>query len=219
MTTTTIRVVLVDDDALVRAGLRLLLGGTGQIEIVGEARDGAEGIDAYLRWRPDVLLMDIRMPRLDGISATQQLLAREPDACVLMLTTFDTDDMILDALRAGARGFLLKDTPPEKFVDGVLAVAHGEQALSPSVVRLLLEGVRRSTPAEARGPARELTARLTGRERDVADAVSLGLSNAEIAASLHLGLPTVKAYVSRAMSKVGATNRVQLALLVRDAQT
>lgn len=226
-----IRVVLIDDDALVRAGLRLILGGAPDIEIVAEAGDGIEGVAAVERHSPDVVLMDIRMPRRDGLEATRLLLADEARAAhtkevrVIVLTTFDADDMVVQALRAGASGFLLKDTEPARLVDAVRAVAAGEPILSPSVTATLITHVAAAAPAP-RAPApdevrREAAAArlalLTDREREVALAIARGLSNAEISRDIYLSIPTVKAHVSRILTKLEADNRVQIAITVHDA--
>ena len=217
----TVRVVLVDDDALVRAGLRMILGGSAEIEVVGEAGDGVEGVELVQRLRPDVVLMDIRMPRRDGLEATRLVLGPSGDGAlrpprVLVLTTFDTDDMVLQALRIGAAGFLLKDTPPAQIVDAVLGVAAGAPVLSPSVTAQLIARVSQDADPRVAAAQRRL-ATLTDREREVAVAIGRGLSNAEIAVELYMGVPTVKAHVSRLLSKLGADNRVQVALTVHDA--
>lgn len=213
-----LRVVLVDDDPMVRTGLRLLLGGASGLEVVGEGADGLDVVELVHRHHPDVVLMDIRMPQRDGITATRDLLARWPELVVLVLTTFDADDLVVEALRAGARGFLLKDTPPEQLVSAVRDVASGLHALSPAVTALLVSQVAACSPHDARvQAAQSALAALTPRERDVADAVADGLSNAEIAHRLFLSVPTVKAHVSRVMAKLGAENRVQVAIRVHDA--
>ena len=217
----TVRVVLVDDDALVRAGLRMILGGSPAIEVVGEAGDGVEGVDVVRRLRPDVVLMDIRMPRRDGLEATRIVLGQNGDGAlrpprVLVLTTFDTDDMVLQALAIGANGFLLKDTPPAQIVEAVLGVAAGAPMLSPSVTAQLIARVSQDADPRVAAAQRRL-ATLTDREREVAVAIGRGLSNAEIADELVMGVPTVKAHVSRLLAKLGADNRVQVALTVHDA--
>ncbi|MEL7978228.1 response regulator transcription factor [Isoptericola sp. F-RaC21] len=210
------RVVLVDDDPLVRSGLSLILGGDADLEVVATASDGIEALDVVARERPDVVLMDIRMPRLDGIEATRRLRS-VPAARVIVLTTFDTDDMIVEALRAGAAGFLLKDTPPDRLVAAVRAAASGEPTLSPRVAEQLIAQVTdRSAPDGRRAAAARLET-LTDRERDVALAVARGLSNADIAAELYMSVPTVKTHVSRILTKLDAANRVQAAIAVHDA--
>ncbi|WP_344248364.1 response regulator transcription factor [Isoptericola hypogeus] len=218
------RVVLVDDDPLVRSGLRLILGGGPGLEVVAEAGDGLEALDVVARERPDVVLMDIRMPRLDGIEATRRLVAggasRPAGSAavrVIVLTTFDTDDMILEALRAGAAGFLLKDTPPDRLVAAVQAAAAGEPTLSPRVAQQLITAVTRDSAPDGKRRAVALIATLTDREREVALAVGRGLSNAEIAAELFMSVPTVKTHVSRILTKLDAANRVQAAIVVHDA--
>ena len=213
-----IRVMLVDDDPLVRSGLRMLLGGAPEIEVVAEAEDGDEVLAAVDRHRPDVVLMDIRMPRLDGVSAAA-LLARQPSPPkVLMLTTFDADDLVFRALRAGAAGFLLKDTPPAEIVRAIELVHAGDSMLSPAVTRRLIDLVAAESEAGTpRADADRLLAELSPRELEVARAVGRGLANAEISAELHLSVATVKAHVSKVMEKLGVDNRVQVALLIRDA--
>lgn len=218
-----IEVVLVDDDPLVRAGLRMILGGASDIVIVGEAADGVEALDVVATVHPHVVLMDIRMPRRDGLEATRLMLdaqraaARLREPRVIVLTTFDTDDMVLEALRTGASGFLLKDTPPPRLVEAVRAVAAGEPMLSPSVTAQLIARVSADHAPSRRGEAVGRLAALTDREREVATAIGHGLSNAEIAGELYLSVPTVKAHVSRLLAKLDADNRVQIALLVHDA--
>jgi DNA-binding NarL/FixJ family response regulator len=216
-----IRVVLVDDDALVRTGLRLILGGSPDIDVVGEASDGLEGVVTVERHSPDVVLMDIRMPRLDGIAATRRVLALADPPRVIVLTTFDTDEMVIEALRSGASGFLLKSTRPERLVEAIRSVSSGEPMLSPSVTAQLITRVTADAPAtgaaQARHQALARLAALTDREREVAVALGRGASNAEIARSLYMGLPTVKTHVSRVLTKLGLDNRTQVALLVHDA--
>ncbi|MEU3954660.1 response regulator transcription factor [Streptomyces achromogenes] len=217
MTATPIRLLLVDDDPLVRAGLALMIGGAGDIEVVGEAADGAEAEELVRRTRPDVVLMDIRMPAVDGITATRQLRARPDAPQVVVLTTFHADEQVLHAMRAGAAGFVLKDTPPAEIVDAVRRVAAGDPVLSPAVTRQLMRHAA-GTAADARqARARERLAVLGEREREVAVAVGRGLANARIAAELFLSVATVKAHVSRILAKLGLDNRVQIALLVYDA--
>lgn len=216
-----IKVVLVDDDALVRTGLRLILGGSPDIDVVGEASDGMEGVATVQEQRPDVVLMDIRMPRLDGIAATRRVLALEDPPQVIVLTTFDTDEMVIEALRSGASGFLLKSTRPERLVEAIRSVASGEPMLSPSVTAQLITRVTADAPAAGAAQARQRAlarlAELTDREREVAVALGRGSSNADIARSLYMGLPTVKTHVSRVLTKLDLDNRTQVALLVHDA--
>ena len=213
-----IRVLLVDDDPLVRSGLRMMLDGVAELEVVAEADDGSQVLSAVDRHRPDVVLMDIRMPKLDGI-ATARLLAAQPDPpAVLVLTTFDADELVLRALQAGAVGFLLKDTPPAEIVRAIELVHAGDGMLSPAVTRRLIALVAGDSDAGARTErARGLLTTLSPREYDVALAVGRGHANAEIAASLHLSVATVKAHVSRLLDKLEVGNRVQIALLVQDA--
>ncbi|WP_461011764.1 response regulator transcription factor [Streptomyces capparidis] len=212
-----IRVLLVDDDPLVRVGLSMMLGGAPDIRVVAEAADGSEVLPLVERHAPDVVLMDIRMPVVDGLAATE-LLRRRPEAPeVVVLTTFDADEHVLRALRAGAAGFVLKDTPPAEIVAAVRRVAAGEPVLSSSVTRRLIARVVGGAPDDRRGRARELLGRLGEREREVAAAVGEGRSNAEIAAALYMSVATVKAHVSRILTKLDLNNRVQIALLVHDA--
>ncbi|MFJ6779071.1 response regulator [Streptomyces yangpuensis] len=215
-----VRVPLVDDDAIVRAGLRLMLGGAPDIELVAEAADGSEVpglVDAH---GLDLVLMDIRMPGVDGLAATEALRARPGAPEVLVLTTFHTDEHVLRALRAGAAGFLLKDTPPQEIVAAIRTVAAGDPVLSPAVTRRLIDQVTGGAGQGSRAAAaRARLALLADREREVAAAVGRGLSNAAIARELHLALPTVKTHVSRILTRLDLNNRVQIALLVHDADT
>ena len=212
-----IRVVLVDDEALVRAGLRLILGGDRQIEVVGEAADGIDAAGVVGRTDPDVVLMDIRMPRQNGLDATQALLAKHPELKIIVLTTFDTDDMVLSALRYGASGFLLKDTPPEELVQAVRLVAEGRSILSPSVTDQLIDVVARGPAIAERTAARELLASLTEREHEIALEIARGRSNNDIAAALHVSIATVKTHIGRVFDKLGAENRVQVVICVHSA--
>ena len=213
-----VRVVIVDDDALVRAGLAMILGGDDGIQVVGQAGDGEEGVATALRLRPDVVLMDIRMPVLDGLGATIRLLEQPSPPKVIVLTTFDADDYVVRALRGGASGFLLKDTPPADIVAAVHKVAAGEHMLSPTVTAQLIARLGDTAPVDDRASqARALLARLSEREREVAVAVGQGLANAQIAAELYMSVATVKAHVSRILDKLGVENRVQVAICVHDA--
>jgi DNA-binding NarL/FixJ family response regulator len=212
-----IRVLLVDDDPLVRAGLNLMLGGTTDIHIVAEASTGAEVFPLVDRYAPDVVLMDIRMPTMDGLTATEQLRRRDRSPEVIILTTFDADEHVLRALRAGAAGFVLKDTPPADIVAAVRRVAAGEAVLSPTVTQQLIDHVAGSSRDTRRARARELLGKLNDRERDVAVAVGQGKSNVEIGAGLYISVPTVKTHVSRILTKLDLNNRVQIALLAHDA--
>jgi DNA-binding NarL/FixJ family response regulator len=211
------RVLIVDDDPLVRSALSLMLGGQPDVEVVGEAGDGQEGVERARALRPDVILMDIRMPVLNGLDATRQLHARPDPPRVIVLTTFDADDHVLGALAAGADGFLLKDTPPLEILDAIRKVAAGDPMLSPSVTRTLIDRVRTEAGDDRSAEAKKRLAVLTDRELDVAQAVGRGLSNAEIAKELYLSVPTVKAHVSRLFEKLVVTNRVQIAICVHDA--
>ena len=210
-----IRVLLVDDDALVRSGLRMMLAGAPQIEVVGEADDGRGVLGAVDKHRPDVVMMDIRMPQLDGIEATRLLRAQPAPPDVIVLTTFDADELVLRALRAGAAGFLLKDTPPPEIVRAIEHVHAGEGTLSPTITRRLISLV--ADDGGRREAARVKLASLSAREREVADLVGQGCSNADIASKLHMSVATVKAHVSRLLVKLEVENRVQVALLVQDA--
>ncbi|MET7928135.1 response regulator transcription factor [Streptomyces sp. NPDC005349] len=213
-----IRVLLVDDDPLVRAGLSFMLGGALDIEIVGQAGDGSEVPALVAETRPDVVLMDIRMPDVDGLAATEALRARSDAPEVIVLTTFHADEQVLRALRAGAAGFVLKDTAPADIVEAVRRVASGAPVLSPTVTRQLITRATGPDPQQdRRARARERLAELADREREVAVAVGRGAANAEIAAELYMSVATVKAHVSRILAKLGLNNRVQIALLTHDA--
>jgi DNA-binding NarL/FixJ family response regulator len=212
-----IRVLIVDDDALVRAGLAMLLAGAEGIEVVGEAADGLGVADAVAEHRPDIVLMDIRMPGMDGLAATELVRAQSGAPEVIVLTTFEVDDYVVRALRAGASGFLLKDTPPADIVHAVRAVAEGEPMLSAAVTRRLISHVRDSEGGERRRHACEQLDRLTEREREVAVAIGQGKSNAEISRDLYMSVATAKAHVSRVLEKLALNNRVQIALLAHDA--
>lgn len=213
----TVRVLLVDDDALVRAGLRLILSSADDIDIVGEADDGADAVAAVRQHRPDVVLMDIRMPRVDGITATAALRALNTPPQVIVLTTFRADEHVVAALRAGASGFLVKDTPPGDILTAIRVVAAGDAIISPSVTRTLLGHFAPSGASERQQAAARKLADLSDREREVATAVGAGSSNAEIASILFMSEATVKAHVSRLLSKLDLDNRVQIAILVHDA--
>jgi DNA-binding NarL/FixJ family response regulator len=210
-----VRVVLVDDEWLVRAGLTTMLSGAEDITVVGEAGDGANVVELVRSTRADVVLMDLRMPGTDGVTATARL--RDLPVAVLVLTTFDTDDLVRQALRAGAEGFLLKDTPPANLVAAIRRAATGEPTLSPAIVRKLIARMTGGDESR-RVRARSALAALTEGERRVAEAVGEGLSNAEIAAAQFMSVATVKAYVSRILVKFEVANRVQIAMLVRDAE-
>jgi DNA-binding NarL/FixJ family response regulator len=205
----TIRVAVVDDQDLVRAGFVLLLGSAPGVEVVGEARDGLEAIALCRRTAPDVVLMDVRMPHLDGLAASRTILADPACAStrVLVLTTFEEDDLVLEALRSGASGFLVKDTRPEQLLEAISVVAGGEALLHPRVTRRLIE--RFAALPSGRS---DVDDGLTDREREVLLAVAQGLSNQEIAASLHLGYGTVKTHVSHLLTKLGFRDRAQLVM-------
>ncbi|XRQ15660.1 response regulator transcription factor [Actinomadura welshii] len=212
-----IRVLIVDDDALVRAGLSMMLSNADDLEVVGDVADGAEVVPAVNRHRPDVVLMDIRMPRLDGLAATELLRARRDPPEIIILTTFDTDDHIVRAMRAGASGFLLKHTPPPEIIRAIREVAAGEPMMSPAVLRKMMSYVAGSGADPRQARARELLGRLSDGERAVAALVGRGRTNSEIGRELSLSVATVKAYVSRLLTKLELNNRVQIALLVHDA--
>ena len=213
-----VRVLLVDDDPLVRSGLRMMLAGAEGIEVVGEADDGGGVLAAVDLHRPDVVLMDIRMPRVDGIEATRLLRAQPGAPAVIVLTTFDADDLVLRALQAGAAGFLLKDTPPAEIVRAIELVHGGDGMLSPGVTRRLIALVAGDgDAADRQRAARAKLETLSAREHEVARAVGRGSANAEIAAELHMSVATVKAHVSRLLVKLEVDNRVQVALVVQDA--
>ncbi|WP_372443270.1 response regulator [Actinoplanes teichomyceticus] len=210
-----VRVLVVDDDALVRAGLTMMLDGAPGIAVVGEAADGADAPAAVDAHAPDVVLMDLRMPRVDGITATRRLRARPRPPEIIVLTTFDTDENILHALRAGASGFLLKDTPPARIAEAVRQVAAGEPILSPRITRRLMDRVAAQAGAYARARARLAT--LSPREQDVVAAIGQGRANTDIAATLDMTLATVKTHVSHILTKLDLDNRTQIALLAHDA--
>ena len=210
------RVLLVDDHAFVRAQIAEILTATADLEVTGECSDGADVLSALAEAAPDVVLMDVRMPVVDGIAATRALAGQRP--AVIVLTTFDADATVVEALRAGAAGFLLKDTPPPEIVRAIELVHAGDSMLSPAVTRRLIALVAGEGEEAARGErARERLASLTPREREVALAVGAGRANADIAAALHMSVATVKAHVSRLLAKLEVENRIQIALLVHDA--
>ena len=213
----TVKVLLVDDDALVRAGLRIILSSAEDLQVVGEADDGARAVAAVREHRPDVVLMDIRMIEMDGITATAALRRLDPPPQVIVLTTFHADEQVVSALRAGASGFLVKDTPPAEIINAVRIVASGEAIISPSVTRALLSHFGETQASERRRAAAQRLATLTDREREVAAAIGSGASNAEVAASLFMSEATVKAHVSRLFTKLDVASRVHIAILVHDA--
>lgn len=206
-----IRVLLVDDQDLIRVGFRLVLEAEPDMVIVGEAGDGASAVARAVAVRPDVVLMDVRMPGLDGIAATTAIVRDLPETRVLVLTTFDLDEYAFGAVRAGASGFLLKDAQRHELTSAVRAVHRGDAALSPRVTRRLLDHLGTQLPAPPAGP--DPTAALTERERDVFAAIARGLTNAEIAASLYLSESTVKTHVGRVLAKLGARDRIHAVIL------
>lgn len=210
-----VRVLLVDDEALIRTGLRLLLSGSDDIEVVGEAADGRQAIQAAAHTTPDVVLMDIRMPNMDGLEATAALLNQHPSLKVLILTTFDNDATVLEALQLGAIGFLLKDTEPEDLIAAIRQAALGKVPLSPAITRRLINTAVGA--AKHREQAQNALARLTDRERAIAIEVARGSTNQEIATALYISLGTVKTHLGAIMPKLGATNRVQVALRCYEA--
>jgi len=214
----TIRVLLVDDDPLVRAGLRLMLRSAPDIDVIGEAADGAAAITAAAELAPDVVLMDIRMPGTDGVTATAAITAAVAGPRVVALTTFDADELVRQAITAGAVGYLVKDTPPAEIISAVRAVAAGQGVLSPAVTGPLLAQMRGAAVPPPAGPSPPGLDVLTERERAVALAVTDGATNAEIARQLYVSAATVKATISRILAKLELDNRVQLAVVVRSSR-
>jgi DNA-binding NarL/FixJ family response regulator len=212
-----IGVLLCDDQALVRSGFRMVLEAEDDIEVVGEAANGRQAIDSTRRLKPDVVLMDVRMPELDGIAATREIVGEghAHQARVLILTTFDLDEYVYDALGAGASGFLLKDAPPDQLAEGIRVVANGEALLAPAVTRRLIEDFSRTRPARADEPPG--LDELTPREREVWTLLARGLSNAEIAETLVIGETTVKTHVARVLMKLGLRDRVQAVVLAYES--
>ena len=212
-----IRILIADDQALVRAGFKMILDAEGDLDVVGEARDGAQAITMAAELQPDVVLMDIRMPEVDGIEATRRVIteAGERPVRVLMLTTFDLNEYVYEALRAGASGFLLKDVPPEQLVAGIRVVAEGEALLAPSITRRLIQEFATAAPAPSEPPPG--LDELTPREVEVFKLVSRGLSNAEIAAELVVSETTVKTHVARVLMKLGLRDRVQAVVLAYES--
>jgi len=212
-----IRVLVTDDDPLVRAGLSLMLDGAANLEVVGEAADGREAIDRVRQVRPDVVLMDLRMPGMDGIEATRAIAEDPAGPKVVVLTTFDVDDHVVRALSAGAAGFLLKDTPPPQIVEAIGKVVAGEPMLSPTVTENLIRRVTAESVDSRRAEAVRRVGTLTERELEVARAIGHGRSNAEIASELYMSVATVKAHISRIFAKLDAGNRVQVAITMHEA--
>ena len=210
-----IRVLVVDDQALVRGGFRMILDAQPDIEVVGEAEDGSVALDRAAELTPDVVLMDIRMPRIDGLEATRRLLARRGAPRVLMLTTFDADEYVYEALRAGASGFMLKDVRPEQLAEAVRVVARGEALLAPAITRRLIEDFVRRPLSGARRP--DELSQLTERELDVVRLVARGLSNAEIATALFLSEATVKTHLTHILTKLNLRDRVQVVVLAYES--
>jgi DNA-binding NarL/FixJ family response regulator len=213
-----VRVLIVDDDALVRSGLTMMLGGADSVEVVGEAQDGSEVLGAIDRHRPDVLMLDLRMPKVDGLGALALLRGQPHPPAVIVLTTFDTDEHVLQALRRGAAGFLVKDTPPAEIVRAIELVASGESMLSPTVTRRLIDHLAADGQGDDRRRAADQLGRLSPRDVQIADAIAQGKANAVIAAELHLSIATIKSHVSAMLATLQLENRVQLALLVQDAR-
>ncbi|MCQ8829724.1 response regulator transcription factor [Streptomyces malaysiensis] len=217
-----VRIVIVDDEQLVRMALRLVIDGEPDLSVVAEAADGDAAITVVNEHRPDVVLMDVRMPGRDGLSTTRELLARPAPPRVLMLTTFDSDDLVLGALHAGALGFVLKDTPPPHILDAVRTVADGNPVLSPAATARVIAAATSPRSSHARDSSREAARQqlsaLTERELQTARAIADGLGNPEIAQRLHISIATVKAHTGNLFAKLAVENRVQIALLVRDAE-
>ncbi|MGD0272818.1 MAG: response regulator transcription factor [Gaiellaceae bacterium] len=211
-----VRVLIVDDQALVRSGFRMILEARGDLEVVGEAENGSQAIELARELAPDVVLMDVRMPVLDGVEATRRLLESGSGARVIILTTFDLDEYVFEALRAGASGFLLKDVQPAQLVEAIRIVASGEALLAPSVTRRLLDRFAASFDASEKGPLPELDS-LTPRELEILRLIAGGLSNAEIAAELVVSETTVKTHVSSVLRKLQLRDRVQAVVLAYEA--
>ncbi len=211
---TAIRVLIADDQALMRGGFRMILDAEPDLEVIGEAIDGADAVRGFERWQPDVVVMDVRMPTMDGIAATRHITAIDPSAKVLILTTFDLDEYVYDALRAGASGFLLKDRPPEELVHAVRVVAGGDALLAPAVTRRLIEEFAHRPDAPVAPAGLE---ELTDREREVLVLMARGLSNAEIASSLFVAETTVKTHVGRVLHKLGLRDRAQAVVLAYES--
>jgi DNA-binding NarL/FixJ family response regulator len=207
----TIRVVIADDQELIRSGLRTVLDAQPDLEVVGEAKDGSDAVATVRRLRPDVVLMDIRMPNVDGLQATRRIVDGADAPRVLILTTFDADEYVYEAMTGGASGFLLKDVRPEQLAHAIRVVAGGDQLLAPSVTKLLIESFVQRRPGPA-GSAPQL-AHLTDREREVLELIATGRSNAEIASALTIGEATVKTHVNRLFAKLGLRDRVQAVVL------
>jgi DNA-binding NarL/FixJ family response regulator len=213
-----IRVLLVDDQSLLRMGFRMILEAESDIEVVGEAADGASGISMAAVLHPDVVLMDVRMPSMDGIQATASIVKADPDSKVLILTTFDLDEYVFTGLKAGASGFLLKDTPPAELLTAIRIVAGGEAVLAPTATRRLIDQFFPLLPDPGRQQDRDtVLAKLTDRERTVFTELAAGRSNREIASSLHLSEGTIKIHVGRILAKLGLRDRVQAVVLAYES--
>ncbi|GII86525.1 DNA-binding response regulator [Sphaerisporangium siamense] len=213
-TPTTVRVVLVDDQPLVRAALRMVIADVPDLDVVGEAGTGTEAVELTEKTRPDIVVMDIRMPGMDGVAATKQIMSGPTDARVIVLTTFDDDDYVYGALRAGASGFLVKDMALEEILTAIRVVAAGDALIAPSVTRRLIEVFAERPPAP---PPRRPLDGITDREREVLTLVGRGLSNHEIAADLYISVATVKTYVTRLLTKLNARDRVHLVITAYDS--
>jgi DNA-binding NarL/FixJ family response regulator len=214
----TIRVVLADDEQLLRVGFRMILDAHQDFEVVAEAADGSEAVAAAAAHRPDVVVMDVRMPELDGIAATEAIVGSHPDVRVLILTTFDLDEYAFAGLRAGASGFLLKNAPPDELVAAIRTVAAGDAVVAPRVTRRLLDTFARHIPTTTQLARDQRLAQLTERERDVLQALAVGQSNHEIAASLTLSEATVKSHISRILTKLGLRDRVQAVIFAYESR-
>jgi DNA-binding NarL/FixJ family response regulator len=214
----TIRVVLADDEQLLRTGFRMILDAQGDFDVVAEAADGYEAVAAAQAHRPDVIVMDVRMPNLDGIAATETITNQHPEVRVLILTTFDLDEYAFAGLRAGASGFLLKNAPPAELVAAIHTVAAGDAVVAPRVTRRLLDTFARRMPTAMQASRDERLAQLTSRECDVLQAIALGQSNHEIAASLSVSEATVKSHVSRILAKLGLRDRVQAVIFAYETR-
>lgn len=210
-------VLIVDDDALVREGLRLILGSTPDLKVVGEAQDGLEAITETQRLNPDVVLMDLRMARLDGKGATERIVLLPQPPKILVLTTFDSDEHVIATLNAGASGYLLKDTPPREIIQAVRETAEGRSALSPKHTRVLLDEYAKDYVGQRAWRASEMLSELTEREREVVAGVAAGLTNPEIGTALHCSAATVKAHLASIFTRLGVANRIELAILGHDA--
>ncbi|KAA0979371.1 response regulator transcription factor [Paeniglutamicibacter gangotriensis] len=216
---TSIRIVLVDDENLVRAGLRMILESDPRIEVVGECADGRTAVERVDELAPDLVLMDIRMPVMDGLEASQAILKTRPDQKILILTTFNTDEMVLTALKAGVSGFLLKDTPPAELMEAINQVAAGRTMLSESVTKQLIAVAGSRPEGSRRQAALEKLGVLTEREREIAAAIARGYANQEIAGKLFISLATVKTHIGRVLEKLDMENRVQVAMCVFEAES